>query len=283
MLGSAATLPLDPALVRKFMTAAADVATDAFRNAVRPIYGADSNGRPTHIGSSILIEIDGVKMIATAAHVIDHNVQTSLYVGGMGALNLLVGEFQTTIAPKGDRHRDHYDFAFVELSPDQIAELGEVRFVTEREMVPARTPVDKRLFTAIGYPNSKNKRFDANSKMLRGQLYQYSSLHRAEPALAAKLGVTDDDHLLITHHPYAADETGRKVRPIGPRGLSGGAMIEAVETSLAYFRGERSWTPRLAGITIERDSNRLIATRMHVVISAIRNRKGVSQSAPHTL
>lgn len=263
--------PLDSAAVRQFVTAAADAATAAFRNAVRPIYGVNLRGEPDHLGSSVLIEIDGVKLIVTAAHVIDHNQGTTLYIAGVATLDLLAGEFQKTVAPGGDRARDHYDFAFAELSPVQLANLGDVRFVTEAEMVPAGTPVDKRLFTAIGYPNSKNKRFDTTARKVRGQLYQYSSVHRSDPALVTKLGGSDDDHLLITHHKHAVDETGRKVAPIGPRGLSGGAMIEAAQTSRALLGGEQALTPRLAGITIERAANRLIATRIHVVPAAIRD------------
>lgn len=260
---------LYPMKIREFMTAAAHAATNAFRDAVRPIYGVGMRDRPDHIGSSVLIEIDGVKMIVTAAHVIDHNSATTLYIGGDIALDLLVGEFQITAAPESGRDRDHYDFAFAELTPKQLTDLGDVRFVTEAEMAPAGTPVEKRLFTAIGYPNSKNKDNLALANKVLGQLYPYSSIHRDEPALA-KRGLSHHDHVLITHHKNAVDETGRKTSPIGPRGLSGGAMIEAAEMSLALYRGQQALAPRLAGITIERASNRLIATRIHVVIAAIR-------------
>lgn len=276
---SAPSEPLPPeqdsAKVREFITAAADAAKNAFRDAVRPIYGASVRGRPDHLGSSVLIEIDGVKMIVTAAHVIDHNSATTLYIGGDATLDMLEGEFQITAAPEADRNRDHYDFAFAELTPKQLSGLGDVRFVTEAEMVPASTPVEKRLYTAIGYPNSKNKDNLALANKVLGQLYPYSSIHCDEPVLA-KRGLSRHDHVLITHHKKAVDETGRKTFPIGPRGLSGGAMIEATEISLALYRGQQALAPRLAGIIIERSCSRLIATRIHVVIATIRHHRSAN-------
>lgn len=252
------------------MAIAGDEATDAFRRSVRPVFGVSRRDAAEQIGSSVLIEIDGRKLIITAAHVIDANASTSLYVAGSGTLEPLETEFHATKAPYGDRARDHYDFAFAELSPATVVALGEVRFLDEAETVPAGSNVKNRMFTAIGFPNSKNKHVNPTAKKVRGQLYQYSSVHRFDEALARKLGIAGDDHLFIDHRKHAADETGRKVSPIGPRGLSGGAMIEATEASLAIFRGTQQSSPRLAGIIIERHANTLLATRIDTIIAAIR-------------
>ncbi len=71
-----------------------------YRDAVRPIYGATGKGDPDHIGSCILLEVDGEQFLLTAAHVLDHNQNTSLYLGG-DELILLQFEALATIAPSG--------------------------------------------------------------------------------------------------------------------------------------------------------------------------------------
>jgi hypothetical protein len=76
-------------VVRERLTAGAARARALFKDAVRPIYGSDRGGKPFLIGSSILLEIGEQRLILTAAHCIDWNVETKLYIGGSKGLNEL--------------------------------------------------------------------------------------------------------------------------------------------------------------------------------------------------
>jgi hypothetical protein len=56
----------------------AAIAAGKFKDACQPIYGSTKNGLPDHIGSAVLIDVHGVEILLTAAHVIDNNAITSL-------------------------------------------------------------------------------------------------------------------------------------------------------------------------------------------------------------
>ena len=255
--------------VRRFMSAAADAATAAFRASVRPIYGATVRRTAEQIGSCVLLEVDGNRFVVTAAHVIDKNAWTTLYIGGSDVLVPMVAGFGATTAPRDNRDLDHYDFAFAPLDADTITALGAVHFLTAAEILPNVT-TQRRLFTALGYPNSQNKRVNVAAKMVTCKLYPYSSVHRLDRKLATKLKITGQHHLFIDHRDHTADENGQKSLAISPKGMSGGAVVEATETSLAFFRGSRRAVPRLAGIVVERHGNTLLATRIDAIVAAIR-------------
>ncbi len=98
-----------------------------FAPAVQPIYGANDRGDPDHIGSAVLLDIHGTKVMITAAHVIDENSSmrpTSLYVGGGANLELIESEFSITVAPQTMRKLDRYDIAFCALPPSLVEQLG---------------------------------------------------------------------------------------------------------------------------------------------------------------
>ena len=69
-------------IVLERMNECVEVLVRKFMNSVRPIYGSTEHGKPYHIGSCVLIEIDKKKYLVTAGHVIDHNKTTTLYVSG---------------------------------------------------------------------------------------------------------------------------------------------------------------------------------------------------------
>jgi hypothetical protein len=257
---------------RALMRSGADRAVEAFRMAVRPIYGVTDGGAPDQLGSSVLLEIKGRKLLVTAAHVIDENERTSLYVGGADALVEIVLEFFGTGAPNGDRDRDHYDFAFAELPSEVVDALGPVKFIAANECRAQGAEDARRLFTVVGYPNSRNKPPYGPQTKVRGQIYQYSSTHRFEPTLAARLGIPGHEHLFIDHRKGAFDETGTRVNPIDPRGLSGGAILESFDfNDRDLVKGRREPTPQLAGITIARypETGTLLGTKIDTIIRAI--------------
>ncbi|TPG16434.1 hypothetical protein EAH87_14480 [Sphingomonas koreensis] len=207
--------------VRRFMSAAAGAATSAFRTSVRPIFGATVRNTAEQIGSCVLLEVDGHRFVVTAAHVIDKNVRTTLYIGGSDVLVPMMAAFGATTAPRGNRDLDHYDFAFAPLDADTITALGAVHFLTAAEILPS-VSTQRRLFTALGYPNSQNKRVNVAAKTVPCKLYPYSSVHRLDRKLATKLKLTGQHHLFIDHRDHAADENGQKSLAISPKGMSGG-------------------------------------------------------------
>ena len=266
----------DPALrqrLRALIISAADKAEQAFRPAVRPMYGVTENGRADQLGSAVLVSLDGTPCLLTAAHVVDQNRATTLYVGGDNTLVEIAAVFETTVAPAAGRNGDHYDFAIAPLPMTMLVEMTTLKFITEQEMAPAPADSDRLFYTALGFPNSKNKAALNTSLKVQGQLYSYSSFARFQPALALKLDVSGREHVFIDHRKHSRDETGRKVSSIAPRGLSGGAIIQAADfRDQDILLGRKAPEPLLAAITIERckDHQTLLGTRLDAIIPAWR-------------
>jgi hypothetical protein len=262
------------ARLRERMNALAVRAQSRFRDAVIPIYGAKANGRPVHIGSAVLLVVNGTKAILTAAHVIDQNASATLYGPGRseatGGLKLarIEGEFGVTAAPGGIRDRDRYDFAFRGL-PDE-ASLGLAgRFIGPDEIAVARLEDPGRLFTALGYPYSKNRTYNPARRSVRASLLPYSNVHRTDAKVAASMPHGGRDHLFLPYGKLSRDEDGVVDHSIGMRGMSGGAVIDAGRPADALF-GRPDPEPLLAGIIIELKKRRvLLATRMSAIMPAL--------------
>lgn len=266
----------DPELresIRMLMRSASEKAEATFRTAVRPVYGITSNEIPKQLGSAVLIVIDGTRCLLTAAHVIDANHETTLYVGGDTTLVEISAEFDATVAPKSGRHDDHYDFAIAPLPETMLSEMTALKFINEQELAPPAANREKVLYTALGFPNTINKAPLAGASKVHGQLLSYSSFARFQPALALKLDVSGDEHVFIDHRKHGRDETGRKVFSVGPRGMSGGAIIQAADFGdREVLLGRKPPEPKLAAITIELYKNHqtLLGTRIDAMLPAWR-------------
>lgn len=258
------------------MNELAERAATRFRSAVRPIYGATKNGAPDHIGSAILLEVRGIKLLLTAAHVVDANsdMNTTLYVGGVSSQFVRIEtEFRATSKPGGDRDLDHYDFAVGLLPEKMTAQLGS-DYVTEHDM--AATVQPGHLYTAVGFPNSKNRWSDPRTGKTLAKGFSYSSTYRFNDHFAELLANQGkgEHHLFLGYHKHSRSEEGIKVSSVAPRGLSGGAIIDAGRPSdLQVFRGEIDPVPRLIGMTIERwkEHQVLVGVRMSVILQIILN------------
>ncbi len=81
-----------------------------FRPSVRPIYrNSDQDMRVEHVGSSLLLDIDGSRCIVTAAHIMDQGVAGPLYIAGRPGTQLvpiLDGNVMTTLMPAARRKSD---------------------------------------------------------------------------------------------------------------------------------------------------------------------------------
>ncbi|RJT42311.1 hypothetical protein D3227_00020 [Mesorhizobium waimense] len=87
-------------ITREYLDEAAQAALAKFRDAVRPIYGVTDKGTPDQIGTALLLELPEGRFLLTAAHVIDANSETSLYLGA-DQFKLLQFEALVTTAPDG--------------------------------------------------------------------------------------------------------------------------------------------------------------------------------------
>jgi hypothetical protein len=121
-----------------------------FRGSVRPVYrNSVTEPRPEHVGSCLLLNIDGIPTVVTAAHILDQRSDYSLYIAGLPGTNpvpVLGGMTIVTPKPEGKRASDHFDTA-IWRPQDQVAyALSAVDFLDESRISRNREPMARRLY-----------------------------------------------------------------------------------------------------------------------------------------
>lgn len=246
-----------------------------YLRSVRSIYGANQSGRPYHIGSGVLIEYRDKKYLLTAAHVIDHNDNKStLYIAGPQRLELLIGSSIITQKPNGDRLEDKLDFCVLSLSGKTLSKLNGLYFIPQSEWITRDLPDSLCMGLALGYPNSKNKRYNGRRKNIKWQPFVYSSTIKRDALLYRQTATSPDVHYLLDYSSkYSKDSRGKRVSSTSARGVSGGGLFW-----MPGFRNPENYAPnspcvgKLIGILIEkpRSNNVLIYTRLSVIIAALK-------------
>lgn len=253
-----------------------DAATKRFSGAIRPIYGSNERGRPDHIGSCVLLMLDNAPVLLTAAHVLDHNGQSSLYVGGDDSLVQIEGDFLATTKREEGRAKDHFDFAARKLQKETVCALGNVTYITERDIVSTTADTTGHVYLALGYPNTKNRKLNAAAKYVCPQLWKYSSTHKPNQPLATKLGVLSDSHYFLGFDKkHSKDASGNIVNSIDPKGISGGALIDLGNlANPANLLGLTQCEGFLAGLLIEFHAcdSTIVATRLQTILQGLRKK-----------
>lgn len=260
-------------LVREKLDQAADSGADQFISAIRPIYGASDHGQPEHIGSGLLLLWKDKRYLVTAAHVIDENSESTLYLGVGSCLQEISAEFYCTKKPDNDRSKDHYDFAWTELTNLSLEGYDDLSFVSESKISHEGGCPNENAYLALGYPNSKNKKHDSVNRSVTPKYMKYTSTLKSDQSWATDRSLSGNDHILLKYHSkYARDSDGNKVNTLSPRGASGGALIDmgALHQVEAY-RPNHTPVGRLVGMIIEKCAkhNVLVAVRIGTILEQI--------------
>lgn len=243
-------------------------------SAVRPVYGATENGEPFHIASCVLIEIGSLHFFMSAAHVIDWNENTTLYIGGKDDLVQIEGECYRTTIESGQRNSDKYDIAFMVLNIEIIEKLGDVRFILPHEVDPNDAARKGKAYFALGYPNSKNKNRSRFQKKIKLDPLIFTGTS-AESYSYNKLKITDHTHLLIKYNKRKVkDEFGKKMFAPDPWGISGGGVWRLHDFRQIESIGSKLREEKLVGMLLEwhRSEAVIMAVRISILIEAIKNK-----------
>lgn len=252
-----------------------------FRPSVRPMYrNSDAKPRPEHVGSCILLNVDGVPILSTAAHVLDSlTAGYTLYVGGEGEtspVRIRGGVIGATPKPNGDRDLDHYDCGFWRIPENAVRELGAVEFLDASRLSDNRADISRRYYMGMGYRLKRNRSaIDHREKIISNFLSRYSGTVSEMPKLAGKLGVSGAEHMFLTLPKYGQDEDDHRINTFGPVGFSGGPLLD-----LGDFTLPEAYTPdspcrtSLSGMMIAHypRSRAIAAVKIGIIIEAIRRR-----------
>jgi hypothetical protein len=258
--------PID--LARDALNRANAVVSQAALAAVRPIY-RNIGTKPDHLGTVTFVEVDGQDYILTAAHVVDHHEKHTLYVGHQGLKDLTL-TFHTTVAPDGNRLKDRWDFSFAQADPTW-RENG----IVPLDISSLRALQDGLLLTAVGYPNSANRKIDHKAAQIRPTQRRYASqrLPSTHPIYEA-VAISYDTHVAISRDNKYAMMDGKKVKAFEPRGMSGGVFFGLPDVSSVEVKvfGEPP-TIFPAGLIIEKcDRHRaLFGPSLSIIADQIRN------------
>jgi hypothetical protein len=248
-------------------------AADDFAESVRPIYGSslDTRRLPEHIGSCILLDIDGTKVVSTAAHIaaqIRQGVTLFVTTPVRPQLVPITGSVKASTAP-------HSDCAFWRVPDDVVEELGAASsFLGALRLSHNRAPLEHRYYTAFGYAVSRNSdQVNHAQRSIAFAPSMHTSNAVSEPNLAKKLGVSGDEHIFVRFERRAEDADGATVNTFHPRGLSGGALFDLGDfTSPAIYAAREAHRALLGGMIIEyhKSHRALVAVKIGPIVDGIR-------------
>lgn len=256
------TDPAQDALKRAYRAVSAVALT-----AVRPIY-RNVGTRLDPLGTVTFVEVDGIDYILTAAHVVDHHEAHSFYIGHRRFQDMTL-TFRTTLAPGGDRSKDHWDFAFARADP-RWREDGIIPL--DISWLPRLS--DELILTAVGYPISANRKSEHRARRIQATQRSYSSMRLpSDHPIHAALAIDHDTHVAVNRDPKYAVLAGRRVKTFEPRGMSGGIFFglpDVQHAAVVIFEGEPTIFP--AALIVEKsDKHRALAgPTLQVVADQIR-------------
>lgn len=259
-------------VARDLLQTGSEDARTRFGDSIVPIYGATSTSQPEHLGSAILMELSEGRFVLTAAHVLDHGDNTTLYLGASsaGKLVAIVADAHVTVAPGDNRDEDRADFALIKVDPTLAVALANEKFIVEDQISRSVSDPSKRTYTCLGFPNSKNRITGYQGQSITPKLGIYTSVGRPPEKFPER--ANGEYHLLVDHdQKWSCDDAGNRVNSMNLHGFSGGAIIDLGE--MGDPNGlETPYEPKLAALFIEghRDEKVIIGTRVSKIIEALR-------------
>jgi hypothetical protein len=252
-------------------------------DSVLPIYRADEQSRPEHLGTSVLISVGEYHFLVTAAHVVDRANGGALYAGvEAGLIELPAAWYTIRSATTGAHRTDKIDLAIAELTRDQLEALDATRAVTADQMNAAARITRREAYLAMGYPESQSKIF-AGKRQLRVQPVAFLAQEDHEAPLEV-LGFLPDRHFALAFDTRAAlSQSGRMETAPTPHGMSGGGVWALGAASPVT---QTTFSIGLVGVLTEvhaRKHQLMVATRITVLTEALRARYPVLRSALPTV
>jgi hypothetical protein len=260
--------------VRLHLESWANAARQKYRRAIRPIYAAGKNGKPVYVGTSFFLNIFDSTYIVTAAHVVDEAKNVGLYVAGVGGFVPVKGVFHCSTSPTGKRADDHFDFAWARVPGAYIMRIGDVVPITEQDISKNRVATTGRVYVALGYPRSKNKKVNPISKRITPKFARYYSTGKPFQELFKSLNLSGNEHIAIGYGTQSVDSDGNKDNSFHPRGLSGGPLIDLGKAvSREDLQRTTPFEGVLAGMIIEKydDHEALVSVKIDAILESIKN------------
>jgi hypothetical protein len=151
--------------------------------------------------------------------------------------------------------------------------MGKIEFLSDTRL-SREVPAPGKLYTAIGYPVSRNKKsIDHATSSITTRISMYTANVETMPDLAARLGVSGAEHFFVRFEKRGFSGDGGSENTFGSKGLSGGALLDLGDFTLpeSYARDPKG-NALLCGMLIEyhKEHRALVAVRIGMIVSGIR-------------
>lgn len=240
-------------------------AEDAVQECAAAVYGVDDKSLPYLVGSGTLLEVHGRYFLITAAHVLDENGRTNLYLPGIPLVEV-VGAGVKTQAPLNNRKNDSIDLGIIEIDASAAKRVLGVRAITPSDIATDDVPKRLTSYGFVGCPSSKNKprpgrKLQVTSNflgVLPAKVERYAEIG-AEPILHFA-GEFDRSRVVDRKHEHVAAPD--------PEGMSGGGVWRV--GSYAEIDSGRA-EPKFIGVGIEHHKHEklLLGVRVAFVIASL--------------
>lgn len=253
-----------------------------YLDASLPIYTGD-RGKPDQIGTGFVLECFSKAYFVTAAHVVDQCDENGLFIGLAPSFVAFSGSGVITETSHPKREDDRYDLAVFRLDAAMRTTLSHVKVIPEWAVEWRRIPVNGHLYSAIGYPNSRNKKPHSQQAKLRATrlIYTNAATEGGVPATLDGLPQGGEHHILLPYDKRALDASGAKVDAIAPKGLSGGPLWDLGRIASPHtLESDGAPDIRLAGVVIELENGKLICTRVTALKAMLRTLSLPENNAP---
>jgi len=197
----------------------------AFTNCLCALFGVSDRDEATLIGTAVPIEVAGNRFLLTAAHVLDNNSLSALYVQIEGELSALLATeaCKTPLPPSGSREDDKVDVACIRLDEPFRNSLARVMFVDPKLIDVNHIARTDHRYTFMGYPSSKN-RFMLKKRPLRLTAWSYTS-RSALTQDYGQLGISTATHICVPFDKERVlDESNQVITAPDMYGMSGGPV-----------------------------------------------------------
>lgn len=207
----------------------------------------------------------------TAAHVLDQTAHGSLCIIGRESLIPLNDDFHiTSIQRKDSRQDDNFDFGLTKLNNSIISEISPYNdFYPVNDVVTDFDFKIPRLYTFMGFPNSKNR----VGYHIRPKAHSLNTL-LAPREDYRKYGIDPSRHIAVRfENEDLVDSNNNKSTFPKPIGLSGGG-VWAWDIFDDSKVGNIKVIPKLAGMVIEMtpDRQRWLAIRISPILETFRKK-----------
>lgn len=199
-----------------------EAAKEAYKSTCHYLVIRDGNPHPH--GSGVFIEINNLKFLITAAHVVDDK-EDEIYVGvDTHELVKLGGELTKNIAV-GQRDNDKIDISILKLNQKTIEKLGnKYDFIKQGELGINHEFKSLPMYTSVGFPASKSK-YNSYKNEIKSSPFIYITMP-AEQTIYDELQCESFSNVIVYYDKGKVKDykTGQFFTGPDPFGISGSGL-----------------------------------------------------------